>query len=238
MTRLEIPVTYNFRSVAGTAPGVLYRSDALAKVNREGRARLRGLGVRRVIDLRSDLDRRLGGADRLWGVGATLVKVPMLAGAKKSDVYSLTLERMYRDLLDRHAGAFGAVVREVAEVSGGAVVVHCTAGKDRSGVAAALIQLAVGVDEATVLEDYARTAANLEGEWADAMLRKLRRFRVERTPQLERLLTGSPVEALAATLEHLETAHGGLDAYLAHGGVTDAHRERLRMRIAEVPDAG
>lgn len=92
MTRLDIPVTYNFRPVAGLVPGKLYRSDALAKVNRQGRAALKVLNVRHVIDLRSDLDRRLGGPDRLWGVGAQLVKVPILAGAKKSDVYNMTLE--------------------------------------------------------------------------------------------------------------------------------------------------
>ena len=233
VTRLPVPVTYNFRPVAGTRPGALYRSDALAQLTREGRLTLRELGVTRVIDLRSTLDRRLGGPDRLWPSGAELVRVPMLSGAKKSDVYGLTLETLYRRLLDHHRAAIGAAIRAVADAPTGAVVVHCTAGKDRSGVTAALIQLSAGVDVDTVLLDYTLTQANLAGPWAERMLRRVARFGIDITPQLERVLLSSPAEALVAALEHLETEHGGLDSYLAACGITDTHRERLHERLAE-----
>ena len=232
MTRLDVPVTFNFRPVAGTRPGTLYRSDALAKVNRAGRQRLRELGVRRVIDLRSDLDRRLSGPDRIRGVGAELVKAPMLSGGSKKEIYGLTLEGIYRQLLDSNGRALGAAIRAVAEAPEGSVVVHCTAGKDRSGVTAALIQLAIGVDEATVLDDFARTEGNLAGPWATGMLARMRKLRIEVTPQLERVFVGSPPEAMAATLQHLRDAHDGGSAYLSSIGVTEAHRERLRMQLA------
>lgn len=232
MTRLDVPVTFNFRPVAGTRPGSLFRSDALAKVNRAGRQRLRELGVRRVIDLRSDLDRRLSGPDRIRGVGAELVKAPMLSGGSKSEIYTLSLELVYRKLLDNNGPALGAAIRAVAEAPDGAVVVHCTAGKDRSGVTAALIQLALGVDEDTIVEDFARTEANLAGAWATGMLARMRRLRIEVTPQFQRVLVGSPPEAMAATLQHLRAAHDGGSAYLSSIGVTEAHRERLRMRLA------
>jgi len=232
VTSIHLPVTYNFRPAAGVTPGALYRSDALARLTREGRARLGELGVSRVVDLRSDFDRRLGGPDRLRGVAADLVKIPMLSGAKKSEVYDLTLERIYRHLLDHNQDAVGALVRAVADAPEGAVVVHCTAGKDRSGVTAALIQLAVGVEVSVVLEDYTRTQANLEGVWADRMRRRVRRFGIRMTPALERVLVASPREALEDALEHLSASHGGVDTYLARAGVTDAHRERLRARLA------
>ena len=66
-TRLDVAGTHNFREVApGTLrPATLYRSDALHRLTRAGRHHLRQLGIRRVIDLRSDFDRKLGGADRL-----------------------------------------------------------------------------------------------------------------------------------------------------------------------------
>lgn len=231
MNRLHLPVTYNFRPIAGTRPGALYRSDALAELTREGRTTLRGLGVRRVIDLRSGFDRRVGGADRLWRVGADLVKVPVFSDAKKSDLYTLTLESLYRRLLDHNSAALGAAIRAVADAPPGAVVVHCTAGKDRSGLVAALIQLSVGIDVDAVVDDYVLTQDNLAGPWAERMLRRVGRFRITVTPQLERLLLSSPAEALTETLEHLHTEHGGIDSYLAACGVTDVHRERLVDRL-------
>lgn len=232
VTRLDVPVTHNFRPVAGAAAGALYRSDALARLDRVGRARLRELGVARVVDLRSALDRRLGGRDRLRGVGADLVRVPMLAGARRSELPGLTLERLYRRLLDRDGAAIGIAVRAVADAPTGAVVVHCTAGKDRSGVVAALLQLAIGVETETVVDDYAMTEANLDGDWAARMRRTVRRLGVDLTPQLDRVLVASPAEAMAATIEHLDAEHDGVEAYLASWGVTDAHLERLEARLA------
>lgn len=233
MNRLHLPVTYNFRPVAGSRPGALYRSDALAELTREGRTTLRGLGVRRVIDLRSGFDRRVGGADRLWRVGADLVKVPVFSDARRSDMHTLTLESLYRRLLDHNSAAIGAAIRAVADAPPGAVVVHCTAGKDRSGLVAALLQLSVGVDVEAIVDDYALTQANLAGPWAERMLRRVGRFRITMTPQLERLLLDSPAEAMAVTLEHLQTEHGGVDAYLAACGVSDLHRERLAERLTD-----
>lgn len=232
MTRLDVPVTYNFRPVAATRAGTLYRADALAKLNRQGRARLTELGVVRVIDLRSDLDRRLAGQDRLTGTGIDLVKVPMLAGNTLGALYEMTLESVYRDLLDSSKEQLGRTLRAVADAPEGAVVVHCTAGKDRTGIVSALIQLALGVDEDAVIADYALTQGHLEGEWKDRVLRKMRRFGVTVTPEITRIFAASPPEALASALEHLRWAHGGAEAYIAEVGITDEHIERLHRRLA------
>lgn len=231
MTRLDIPVTYNFRQVTGTRAGSLYRSDALATLSRDGRAEIAGLGVSRVIDLRNTLDRRLGGRDKLRGTGARQLKIPMMSTAPRSELQHVTLDRLYVDLLDNNADAFGAVLRAAADAPYGAVVIHCTAGKDRTGLSAALIQHVLGVDEATILADYALTEANLEGEWADRMHRKIHRFRVTMTPDLEQVLVGSPPDTLAGALTHLRATYGGIDEYLRRAGVSDAHLDRLRERF-------
>lgn len=64
LTRLDLAGTHNFREVAPgvLAPGMLYRSDALHRLTREGRRKLAQLGIRQVIDLRSPFDRRIGAA--------------------------------------------------------------------------------------------------------------------------------------------------------------------------------
>src|SRR5438034_394341 len=79
------------------------------------------------------------------------------------------------------------------------VVVHCTAGKDRTGIVVALALLAVGVDRETVVSDYALTEANLQGPWLEGMLELVRGYGVEVTPDLRIILGGSPREALETT---------------------------------------
>lgn len=228
-TRIDVPVTYNFRPVQGTRG--LYRSDALARLRRGGREKLRDLGVARVIDMRSGVDRLLGGSDRLRGVGAELVRIPIVTGGTRSQLDRLSLHQIYRQLLDERQAELARVLRAVAGAPEGAVVIHCTAGKDRSGIAAALVQLGIGVPVDTVVADYEVTERYLEGEWAERTLRRMRHLRVPVTPQLREVLVGSPAQAVEDALDHLDSTYGGADAYLAAIGIDAPTVEHLRSRL-------
>ena len=233
VTRIAVPGTHNFRTVEGTCPGSLYRSDALARLPREGRRMLRSLGIRRVIDLRTGFDRRIGGPDRLRGTGAELVRVPILSGGIERHPSALRLDAIYRSLLDEHGAAVGEAVRAIADAPDGGVLVHCTAGKDRSGLVCALVQLAIGVPRETVLDDYAQSESHLAGAWADRMLGRIRRFRVRPSDELVLVLTGSPRALMAEMLDRLDDAHGGVEAYLATAGVGPDVLTALRARLLE-----
>lgn len=232
LTRLDLAGTHNFREVAPgvLTPGILYRSDALHRLTREGRRTLAQLGIRQVIDLRSPFDRRIGGRDRLRGTGATRLSVPIDGAPRTFDPRSLTLQEIYETVLSRHQSDLGRVIRTVASTDG-PVLVHCTAGKDRTGLVVALILSALDIDRDIILADYSATAANLSGEWTERMLRKLRRFRVPMTDNLLEVLTGSPVTALSGTFEWLDREHGGALAYLEAAGVDDAVRDQLRRAL-------
>jgi protein-tyrosine phosphatase len=232
---LHVPVTYNFRSAgAGTLrPGVLYRSDALHALTADGRRALADLGIRRVVDLRSRLDRRLGGRDRLRGVGVQRVSLPIDAAGARISAAGLTLRSVYRTILGPGSPQVAGAIREIADADG-PVVVHCTAGKDRTGLVCALVLLAVGADRDAVVADYTASAANLAGAWADAAVRRMRRFRVAVDDDMRELLTGSPEQVLVDTLAWLDDEHGGVEAYLASLGVTDEVVDRLRTRL--LPD--
>lgn len=232
VTRLDVPGTYNFREVAPgvLAPGRLYRSDALHRLDRTGRRRIRELGIRRVIDLRSTFDRRIGGRDRLRGTGAVRVSIPIDGAPRRMDLATITLADVYRTILLDHGPALGAAVREIAAAEG-AVLVHCTAGKDRTGLVIALTLSALDVERDLIIADYAATAANLAGEWTERMLRKVRRFRVRLTDNLSGILSGSPAETLAETLEWLDREHGGTQAYLEAAGVDADVRAALRRTL-------
>src|SRR5690606_17932633 len=183
VTRLDIPGTHNFREVAPGVlrPGRLYRSDALHRLTREGRTRLRKLGIGQVIDLRSAFDRRIGGRDRLRGTGAQHLSVPIDGAPRNVNLRTLSLQtpslrEVYQVVLTHHRDDLGRIIRIIAAAVA-PVLVHCTAGKDRTGLVAALILTALDVDRDVIVADYAATAANLSGEWTERMLRKVRRFR-------------------------------------------------------------
>lgn len=234
INRLDVPGTHNFREVAPgvLVPGRLYRSDALHRLTREGRSRLRELGIGQIIDLRSALDRRIGGRDRLRGTGAQLVSVPIDGAPRNPNPRTLSLREVYQVVLTRHQDDLGLVIRMIASAQG-AVVVHCTAGKDRTGLVAALILTALEIDRDVIVADYAATAANLSGEWTERMLRKVRRFRVPVTDNLLEILSGSPPAMLSETFDWLDREWGSAIAYLEQAGVNAHVRAELKRSLLD-----
>lgn len=235
--RLDVPGTHNFRPVAPgrLRPGQLYRSDGLHRLTRAGRRALTDLGVGTVIDLRSAFDRRFGGRDRLRGTGADLVAIPVAgtvpgSSHKDTDPAQLDLRSVYRTILTHYRAELGLAVRVIAEAEA-PVLVHCTAGKDRTGLVVALTLSALGVDYPVIAADYAATQANLDGEWTERMLRRVRRFRVPVTDNLLEVLAHSPEPVLLDTWAWLEEEHGGVTAYLEQAGVDEPVVRRLRERL-------
>lgn len=145
-----------------------------------------------------------------------------------------TLDELYVGMLQHGAHAFTEVARLVAsstDASPTAVLVHCTAGKDRTGVATALLLEAVGADREAVVADYASSAAQLAGPWADGMLAGVQRLGVPLTPALVELVTGTPAAALRAALAWLDDEHGGATGYLHAAGLADDDLVALRERL-------
>ncbi|MGW5647723.1 tyrosine-protein phosphatase [Saccharopolyspora sp. NPDC003752] len=229
----------NFRDLGGldagttsVRPGVLCRSADLAMLTETGRAMLRDGGVALVIDLRSERE-----AAATFGSPAAhpaTVRLPLLDGELRSMTGVPTLSGLYADLLDSAGHAFARVAELVAETEDGAVLVHCAAGKDRTGVAVALLLEAVGVDRQAIVADYALSESQLSQEWAAAIVSSIRATGVEITPQVEALITRSPADEMEVTLEHLDDRYGGAVRYLAKHGFDADALARLRQRLLAV----
>ena len=243
---MTIDSVANFRGVAGlpvtgggvTTDGVLYRSGALAGLSDADAETLRDLGVRTVIDLRTPAERAQA-PNRLPG-DARCLELPLLEGSMSPEVFHAldndltrlpTLADLYTDMLADGGAVFAEVARTVARADG-AVLVHCTAGKDRTGVASALLLDAVGTGRDAVVANYAESGSHLSGAWAERMLAGLAHTGIPATPEILALAASSPTEAIAAVLDHLD-ADGGASAYLRRHGVTDADLDLLREKLVQ-----
>jgi protein-tyrosine phosphatase len=225
--RIPVPGTYNFRDVGGlpaqtgtVRSGVLFRSDGLHRLGEAGKDELRELGVGIVIDLRDENEARYM-PDDLDGLDVEVLRLPVFEGSGASQgAAGISLDALYARIVTQHAPVVVSALREIASAGERAVVVHCTAGKDRTGVVVALALRAVGVDRDAVVDDYARTEANLAGEWLEEMVTLVGRYGVADTPALRTLMGGSPREAIEGVLDEVERAHGSTREYLLAAGLS------------------
>jgi len=119
-----------------------------------------------------------------------------------------------------------ASLRHIGEADG-ATLVHCAAGKDRTGLVIALALSVAGADREVVAADYATTGDRL-APYVDAYLATIED---EEQREFWRGHQATPVEFMLDVLEHLEVEHGGVEAYLRSGGMTDEQLSALRERL-------
>ncbi|MDR2372988.1 MAG: tyrosine-protein phosphatase [Bifidobacteriaceae bacterium] len=239
----DVPGAHNWRGIGGypagpgrfTRGGVLFRSAGLAELTAQGRRALADLGLRAVIDLRSP-DEAAAAPSAIGGLGLEVHSMPLFdAAAPDSQVLApARLEDIYWQLIELSGARLAAVIHQIA-TGPNPVVVHCTAGKDRTGVVVALALEAVGVERAATIADYAASEANLAGAWFDAVSARYARAGVDPSTLAPHLLA-SPASLMMAVLEHLDRAHGGAAAYLLANGLTPAALASLQDRLVEARD--
>jgi protein-tyrosine phosphatase len=240
---LSLDGTQNFRDLGGYPVagggrvrwGRVFRSDSLSELSDADLARLERIGLRLVCDFRGDAEvaeepNRLAGRPAIdyWRqpLGDHSVQPSewrrRFESGDLGDVDAAWLTRSYRGMIDDSAATLGAVLRRLARDGGLPAVLHCTAGKDRTGVASALLLLLLGVPRELVLEDYALT-----GLYTGDRIRAAERFFSGRgiEPSGVRALLGSEPSTLAGALDHLDDAHGGAERWA---------RERATLSVAEL----
>ncbi|MFJ6653272.1 tyrosine-protein phosphatase [Microbacterium sp. NPDC091313] len=227
----------NFRDVGGlpaaggrTRSGVLYRSGNLAGVDEKGLDDLRMLRLRRIIDLRDDAEVHWE-PSRTEGLGVETQRVPLFLGSVTSFFENdVNLEGLYSTLIDQSADKVVEVVRGVIESQ--PVLVHCTVGKDRTGVTVALTLAAAGVDADAIVADYARTERLLPAERNAAVVRRLRSLHPDAV-HTEELATRSPAPVMRDLLARLDAVFGSPTDYLRAHGLGEEEIAELRRLLVE-----
>lgn len=227
----------------------LIRSDQLSGLKDEDiRVLIDEIGLRTVIDLRTDVEREStpDPIDRMEGV--KFINLPVLDGGAvglthehsirslweefkklKADPIEL-ISSTYPKMLLGDAGikAYKTFFQVLLDQEDGAVLWHCSEGKDRTGVASMLILHVLGVPPETIMQDY--LATNLFAR------KKLKRIAsdlekahiAERSDEALIAFVTARTEYMAAAMRALEDSYGSLDAYISDAlGLTAHDRERL-----------
>ncbi|MDO5286301.1 MAG: tyrosine-protein phosphatase [Actinomycetia bacterium] len=246
MTWIDLPGTANLRDVGGLVTsdgrtvrsGRLLRSANLEQLDDQALARLRDeLGVSDVIDLRSDSERAKAGPPRALAAGIRVHPLDLHQPMPKHLVGTLLpwqhepgegdLADLYLTYLDRPDSLLAAL--RVIAGAPGATLVHCAAGKDRTGTVVGIALLTVGVPRDTVVADYA-----LSNERLDEVTELLLRDPVYAVNPV----TGRPVRAAAtpgsmleAFFDRIDARHGSLAQWLGSQGWTSADTEALKHSL-------
>jgi protein-tyrosine phosphatase len=243
--RIPLAGTWNLRHVGGyptadgrtTKPYTLMRGDALHRLDDDGQAHLRELCVRTVIDLRRDTEREVH-PDLVEGVGARVVNLPLFdaeRGTGATGDLVLSLNDIYRMMVEDRGPAIASVVRELATPGALPAVVHCSVGKDRTGVIVALVLSVVGVPDEVIALDFAATGLFLSSEQRATIIAMIASYGMDEDRAAE-LLSSDPV-LITEVLASVRQNHGSVASYLVAHGVSHEEIEALRRELLEFPAA-
>ncbi len=229
--------TFNLQDVGGYATGdgretrwqTLWRSDSLHRLNRDDQERLLCLGLRTIIDLRSV--RETMQAPNVFATSPLVNyhNIPLIPAAFAENIkLPEDLAELYTGVLDHCQSSIKAVFDTLLDSTSRPCLIHCTAGKDRTGIMTALILGAVGVPDETIVADYAVTERYLQGLISE-LQQNAKETRLD-AAFYARMLACHP-ELMARTLTYIHQRYGGLPAYLHKLGLNEGQLEDLRHML-------
>ena len=253
--RLPLACCNNFRDLGGYEANDgrtvrwdrAYRTGELSKLTPSDLEYVSQFDVKLVCDLRSDRERiaspdpSIDGAPEIFelpvdqeGVDPKDLRMKIRTGGLVALGAERTMLAAYRGFVTKHSEGWAAMFEYLARGVNLPTVVHCTAGKDRTGFASALLLLALGVSEETVFEDYLLTNY-YEQNFFRFVLRWVPLYSFFRTDPMDLLpLLEARREYLQAALDEMVAGYGSIDAYLEQAlGVDAEMRAKLEHHFLQ-----
>jgi len=189
-----------------------------------GRAAMRAHGIKTVIDLRGDDE--VAEIPSPFRAGLTYRRVPFMSArimALHRAAHDGSLPDELRTIAVR-GGGLAEAVAAIADAEPG-IVLHCAAGRDRTGIVVAMVLSAIGVPDAEIVADYVASD--------DALVEEYERFKTANPDRAAEVDAGITKRAwvMGETLRALRDAFGGAKAYLELAGVQPAHLDAIRAKL-------
>lgn len=222
--------------------GMLYRSGMMSMLTEADEQHLAGLGIATVCDLRRDGERQRDPTRWCEPAGvhywtrdyseSSGVLSELLNGVTTADDMRGAMITLYPEILVDHAPSYRFLFGRLLD-GHVPLLFNCSAGKDRTGVAAALILSVLGVPRETILEDYLLT--NEHADFSRMLERSSAGFEryAAMGEAVMKPLFAADADYLAEMYDSLDRDHGGLDTYLAAIGVDSAARATLRELLLD-----
>jgi len=235
---IELVGAHNVRDLGGyliadgrvTRHGRLFRADGLANLTDDDLDMIDALGIRTVIDLRSTteltergrfpLERYPVAFHHLPIVDVTWMETGVPVFPDTADGAVDFLVWAYHDMLAIGADRFARAISLLASAGATPAMFHCAAGKDRTGILAALILGGLGVDDDVIAADYGLTAIGMQRmrDWVEINAPESFELMNDRPA----MMFSSDPAAIARLLAELRATHGSIAAYLSSIGVSAA----------------
>lgn len=246
---IHIPGIQNFRDLGGYKSratgkslrwGKIYRSAQIDSIAPCSRLKLKKMGMRTIIDLRSEEERQ--NYPQLPEGEFKIIHIPIQAGNMeetlqgireekiKSDTIYRLVERMNRQLVTNYRKEFREIFTTLLQPDAYPAVIHCTSGKGRTGVVSALLLAALGVNEDVIMADY-----RLSNEYFN--IPKASKYAYKLPVNSQEAITtiySAKEDFLNAAKEQIEAEYGSVETYLEKGiGLSPEEIEQLRTLLLE-----
>lgn len=232
-----------YRTIDGQSIGWnrVYRAGQLSQLTEADLAQLTNLDIKIVCDLRSPEE--VNEAPDNLPTGVPSMSIPVNASEPRSkqlrrllryrrQMNAAMIEAYTHVIVDQNPSVFGQIFRLLADEKNLPLAFHCTAGKDRAGVTAALLLALLGVPDEVIVADYSlsnRYADVFEQYGRKAIKPLLRMGMDERS--LQPLFTANP-DTMRATLAHIRQQYGSVERYLIDGaGLTPQIIRAIRENL-------
>lgn len=231
--------------------GLLFRSGHLFNLNRSDSQYIKSLGIRTIIDLRTVNEARFRPDKMMFLNNIERIHIPIkvkkhnekgffnqlfsfhFGEAKKYNFYD-TSKEIYREFVTDFCSEFGKVIEIVSDKNKLPVLIHCSAGKDRTGFVIAIIQFLLGISEEDIFSEYLLTNKYMS-EFKKEIYKQLFIFSLFGIPR-ERFLPlfEAEKEYLESAFIQINEEYGSIENYICNGlKITDKTREHLRLNLLE-----
>jgi protein-tyrosine phosphatase len=244
--RLELEAIFNFRDLGGYAAAdgrhtkwkTLYRADGVHRLSGDDLEAVRALGLRTVIDLRTDNEIEVRGRFPVDDHPVDWHHLPMITEiwdpevAKAETAAEVYLADRYLEMLEQGAESIRRTLALLAAPDSYPALFHCAAGKDRTGVVAALVLALAGVSDDDVATDYGLSAAGMDAllVWLDENVPEAREAMVNQPAAFMQ----APAGAMHRFLDGVVARYGSVTAFVIDDlGVDPGTIEGLRATLLE-----